>query len=216
MTLSRDTQLFIYSAAALHRDAWQALLSGQPGITVAGAFCEASHLLPHIQPDQPTTILIDQRVLDPKLAIELKSGAPELGLLFLVQSYELSKILPILRAGANGCISRDASVGDLARAIIAAGRGELVLPPSLSGRALAALTRGAVIRADLVEPLSKREVEVLRYLAGALTNKDIAQTLFLSVRTVEAHLRNIYGKLGVDTRTEAAIWAVRNGYGPEE
>ena len=107
-------------------------------------------------------------------------------------------------------------MGDLARAIIAAGRGELVLPQSVSGRALAALTRGVVIRADLVEPLSKREVEVLHYLAGALTNKDIAQTLFLSVRTVEAHLRNIYGKLGVDTRTEAAIWAVRNGYGPEE
>ncbi len=216
MTLSRATQLLIYSPEALHRDAWQALLSGQPGINVAGAAGETSQLLPPIQPGQPTTILIDQLVLDPKLAIELKSGAADVGLLFLVQSYDLTEILPILRAGANGFISRDTSVGDLARAIIATGRGELVLPQSVSGRALAALTRGAVIRADLIEPLSEREVEVLRYLAGALTNKDIAQTLFLSVRTVEAHLRNIYGKLAVNTRTEAAIWAVRNGYGPEE
>ena len=211
-----NAQLLIYSPAALHRDAWQALLSAQPGITVAGTVGETSELLLPIQPGQPTTILIDQLVLDPKLAIELKSAAADVGLLFLVQSYDLSEILPILRAGANGFISRDASVGDLARAIIAAGRGELVLPQSVSGRALAALARGAVIHADPVEPLSKREVEVLRYLARALTNKDIAQTLFLSVRTVEAHLRNIYGKLGVNTRTEAAIWAVRNGYGPEE
>lgn len=216
MTLSRSTQLLIYSPAALHRDAWQALLSGQPGIIVAGAVGETSHLLPHIQPGPPTTILIDQLVLDPKLAIELKRGAADLGLLFLVQSYDLTEIVPILRAGANGFISRDASVGDLARAIIAVGRGELVLPQSVSGRALAALARGEVIHAELVEPLSEREVEVLRYLAGALTNKDIAQTLFLSVRTVEAHLRNIYGKLEVNTRTEAAIWAVRNGYAPEE
>lgn len=58
------TQLLIYSPAALHRDAFQALLSRQPGLTVSGAVCETSHLLPYIQPNQPTTILIDQLVKD--------------------------------------------------------------------------------------------------------------------------------------------------------
>ena len=59
-------------------------------------------------------------------------------------------------------------------------------------------------------------MEVVRLLGRGLTNKDIAQTLILSVRTVEAHLRSIYGKLGVRTRTEAALWTVRHGFGPEE
>jgi two-component system, NarL family, response regulator LiaR len=64
--------------------------------------------------------------------------------------------------------------------------------------------------------LSAREAEVLGLLARGLTNKGIAQTLFLSVRTIEAHLRSIFAKLGVRTRTEAALWAVGHGYGADE
>jgi DNA-binding NarL/FixJ family response regulator len=147
--------------------------------------------------------------------LQLKVTAPDLGLLFLVQDYELSTILPFLQAGASGCISRDDSVGDLARAIIAVGRGEIALPPSIAARALSALARGETGAAGLIEALTDREVEVLRLLAQGLTNKDIAQTLFLSVRTVEAHLRNIYGKLNVRSRTEAVLWAVKQGYAAE-
>ena len=69
---------------------------------------------------------------------------------------------------------------------------------------------------ELIEPLSDREMEVLRLLAQGLTNKAIAQSLILSVRTVEAHLRSIFGKLGVHSRTEAALWAVKHGYGRDE
>ena len=60
-----------------------------------------------------------------------------------------------------------------------------------------------------------QETEVLGLLARGLTNKDIAQSLMLSVRTVEAHLRSIFGKLAVGSRTEAALWAVRHGYGED-
>jgi DNA-binding NarL/FixJ family response regulator len=82
---------------------------------------------------------------------------------------------------------------------------------------LATLAGGESVKeGGLIESLSEREVEVLKFLAQGLTNKDIAQTLFLSVRTVEAHLRNIFGKLGVRSRTEAALWANKHGYGPKE
>ena len=87
---------------------------------------------------------------------------------------------------------------------------------TIAGRALAAMARGETVGETLVEPLSDRETEVLRLLAQGLTNKDMAQTLILSVRTIEAHLRNIFGKLGVTSRTEAALWATKYGYGPED
>lgn len=125
--------------------------------------------------------------------------------------------MPLLQAGITGCLSREEPVAELSRAIIAVGRGEIVLPPSLAVRALAVLARGDTGgNGGLIEPLSERESEVLRLLAQGLTNKDIAQTLILSVRTVEAHLRNIFGKLGVRSRTEAALWAAKHGYTPED
>jgi DNA-binding NarL/FixJ family response regulator len=64
---------------------------------------------------------------------------------------------------------------------------------------------------SLIEPLTSREIEVLKLLAGAASNREIAQTLAISPRTVETHLANIYGKLGVRGRTEAMLWAIREG-----
>ncbi len=221
---SSTTHLLILAPAVLHREAWRALLSGQPGIRVSGAVGEPSEVAAFLRQGQSITILIDHPAADPNLARDLRVAASDCGLLFLVASYELTEIIPLLQAGATGCVSRQDSVGDLARAVIAAGRGEIVLPPAIAARALAALARGESVGTPspkvpagaLVEPLSEREIDVLRLLAHGLTNKDIAQTLILSVRTVEAHLRTIYGKLGMRSRTEAALWAVKHGYGPEE
>jgi DNA-binding NarL/FixJ family response regulator len=215
MTSRPSTRLIIVASALLYREAWRALLSSQPHIQVVGTAADVPQVTAFLQTGQPTTILVDLPVPQPALARELKAVAPEAGLLFLLDSYELEEILQLLRVEVSGCVSRDEAVGDLARAIIAVGRGEIALPPQIAGRALAALARGETSGGPLVEPLSERETEVLGLLAQGLTNKDIAQTLVLSVRTVEAHLRNIFSKLGVRSRTEAALWAVQHGYGRE-
>ncbi|HKZ82162.1 MAG TPA: response regulator transcription factor [Anaerolineae bacterium] len=210
------TRLIVLSPAMLHREAWRALLSAQPDLVVCGLVADVTNLTALLPPGQPTTLLVDLPAPQLDVARQVKSLAPEAGVLFLVQSYELTEIVPLLQAGATGFVSRNDSVGDLVRAIAAAGRGELVLPTSIAAGALTALARGESVGLSPSEALSERELEVLRLLGQGLTNKDIAQTLILSVRTVEAHLRNIYGKLGVHSRTEAALWAVRHGYGAEE
>src|SRR3972149_5050070 len=207
---SHVSHLVILAPAARRREAWRALLSGQPDIRIAGAIADPSEAAGMLQPGRPTTVLIDLPSPDPDVVRRLRSAASDCGLLFFVPSYELAEIIPLLQAGATGCVSRDDSVGDLARAVIAAGRGGIVLAPAVATRGPAAGAGG------LIEPLSEREAEVLRALAQGLTNKDIAQTLILSVRTVEAHLRGIYGKLDVHSRTEAALWAVKHGYSPQE
>ncbi|MCO6450742.1 MAG: response regulator transcription factor [Caldilineales bacterium] len=209
-------QVVILTQAALHRAAWRALLSAQPDIEIVGTAAENEATASLFEAGRPATVLADIHGLTPAFVRELVERSKPAGILALVVSYELAEILPLLRAGALGCISGDASVADLARAIIAVGRGELSLPPDVAGRALAALARGETPGATLIEPLTGREKETLALLARGYSNKDIAQSLFLSVRTVEAHLRNIYGKLAVRSRTEAALWAVQQGYGGED
>lgn len=137
---------------------------------------------------------------------------PDSGLLVLMTKYDVIEIVTLLKAGATGFINRDATVGDLARSIIAVGRDEIVLPPELATQILLALARGDGVQERPEIILTDREQEVLALLARGLTNKDIAQSLILSVRTVEAHLRNIYGKLEVNSRTEATLWAINHGY----
>ena len=92
---------------------------------------------------------------------------------------------------------------NLFQALIPARRDEMALRSSFAVRPLAALAGDEPMESGLVEPLSEREIEVLRLVARGLTNKDIAQTLFLSVQTVKTHLHHIFGKLGVRSRTEA-------------
>lgn len=209
------TNLLIFAPSNLRRAAWKALLDGQPRIAI---HAEAGDLadIAGSQPPAPAVILADLPEVQPALVGELHAALPGCGLLFLLETHGLDEIVRLLQAGATGFVTHDSSVGDLARAIIAAGRGEIVLPEGLADKALVALAHGQVKRDDQSDDLTQREQEVLTYLALGHTNKDIAQSLFLSVRTVEAHLHNIYGKLGVNSRTEAALWAVNHGYGPPD
>ena len=91
--------------------------------------------------------------------------------------------------------------------------GEVSLPQRLALQLVTRMARQSPPRENaLPEPLSGREREVLTLLAQGLSNKEIAQRLYLSVRTVEGHLANVYGKLNVHSRTEAALYAVRQGW----
>lgn len=205
------TNLLIFTTANLHRAAWQALLENQPGITVKGVARETIEISSFLQ-DKPAIVFVDVLTIHTELIRQLRTSAPECGLLFLVTRYDLEEIVGFLRVGATGFVARNTSVSDLVRGIIAVGRGEVFLPPELASRALVALARGEVVQEGVIITLTDREQDVLNLLSQGITNKEIAQALFLSVRTVEAHLRNIYGKLGVASRTEAAIWAVNHAY----
>jgi DNA-binding NarL/FixJ family response regulator len=214
--ITSKTSVLIYATSRLHQEAWSALLGTQPYLQVVGSASSIDDLPPLPHEDQLTAILID--VAHPDTDIEaLRSSLPDsTGLLVLVDSYgNLEHILSLLRAGATGLLEHSETVGNLARALIAVSRNEIVLPPTIAAQVLSALARGAPVESPVLDALTEREADVLSLLARGLTNKDIAQTLILSVRTVEAHLRSVYSKLGVGSRTEAALWAVRNGYGTE-
>ncbi len=207
-----ETQIIILAPHTLLRAAWQALVGQQPGLAVL-ATASSSVEFEGVGEPEGAAILLDVGSGQQTQVENLVKALPGVGILVLVDDYDLAEIGRLLGAGATGFLHRNAPVAELARGLIATGRGEIVLPPELAARALAAMARGNL--ADpLPEPnLTERELDVVRLLARGLTNKDIAQDLFLSVRTIEAHLRSIFGKLGVANRTEAALWAVNRGLG---
>ena len=213
-SVSSAVKVAILAKATLPRLAWESLLSPQPGLEVWGTAAHLEDLLALSNEDGQTAVLLDLKEPLPPHVAQLVKALPDAGQLCLVDEYNLSQIMTLLQAGAAGVLSRDATLPELTRALIATSRGEIVLPPELAARTLAALARGEVRSGQNIETLTEREREVLTLLAKGMTNKDIAQTLFLSVRTVEAHLRNVYGKLGVATRTEAVLWAMQHSFDP--
>jgi DNA-binding NarL/FixJ family response regulator len=121
---------------------------------------------------------------------------------------EQERVHAALRAGASGYLLKDADADEVAVAIRAARRGEVQLDPAVA-RSLAASLRA---RADTPRPeLTSRELEVLRLLGVGATNKGIASQLGISERTARSHVSSILAKLGLTSRTQAALWASREG-----
>ena len=140
---------------------------------------------------------------------------PECRVIILTTFDDDEMVFDGLRAGAVGYLLKDAPSEKLAEAIRVAARGETFLQPSVAAKVVAEfarLTRKTTERSSgLSEPLSERELEILRLIATGASNREIADTVFLAEGTVKNHVTNILGKLGVRDRTQAAIKAKDSG-----
>ena len=114
-----------------------------------------------------------------------------------------------LKAGASGYVLKDSDADEVAAAVRAAHRGELIIDPLVARRLMSSLREGR--EADLVSELTSRELDVLRLVAAGEPNKEIANELDISERTARTHVSRILRKLRLSSRTQAALWAVRQG-----
>lgn len=136
----------------------------------------------------------------------IRRELPEVEVLVLTSVLEDDKVFSAMRAGASGYLLKDTEEDELCRAIKAAAAGQVQLSPQVAARLL------REIRApESPETLTPRETEVLRLLAWGLANKEIARELSIGEKTVKTHVSSILGKLGVLSRTQAALYAVRAG-----
>jgi DNA-binding NarL/FixJ family response regulator len=122
---------------------------------------------------------------------------------------EEERVHAALEAGASGYLLKDSDADEVAAAVRAARRGELQLDPAVARHLTRALRKGG--RRATVGELTTREREILRLLGAGKANKRIAAELSISERTARTHVSNILGKLGLSSRTQAALWAVREG-----
>jgi len=122
---------------------------------------------------------------------------------------EAERVHAALKAGASGYLLQDADAHEVAAAVRSAHRGELQLDPAIARRLMTELTAEA--KKDAAAELTARELDVLRLVGAGRANKEIATELQISERTARTHVSNILAKLGLSSRTQAALWAVREG-----
>jgi DNA-binding NarL/FixJ family response regulator len=143
----------------------------------------------------------------------IKERWPDIEVVALTSFIEEDKVHGALQAGATGYLLKDAAATEVAAATRAAHHGEMHLDPAVVRRLAESLR--APTREKPIEPLTEREREVLGLVAHGKANKEIARQLEISERTVRTHVSSILGKLGLVSRTQAALYAVREGLIPE-
>jgi DNA-binding NarL/FixJ family response regulator len=122
-------------------------------------------------------------------------------------------VFALLQAGADGYVLKTASSDELVHAVRTVHEGQIALTPEIAGKVVRQAVSGRPTEAtDQIETLTDRELDVLRLAARGLTNRAIGRELSISHRTVQGHLQSIYGKLGVNSRTEAVTEALRRGW----
>ena len=146
----------------------------------------------------------------------LKGSLPECRVIMLTTFNDNETIFEALRAGAVGYLLKDVGSAQLAESIRRTARGDSILDPSVAAKVVAEFSRvSSLVPATssevLPEPLSEREVELLRLIASGLSNKEIGETLFITEGTVKNHITHILGKLGARDRTQAALRAKELG-----
>jgi NarL family two-component system response regulator LiaR len=184
-------------------------LALDPELEVAGEAANGAEALRLAHELEPDVVLMDllMPVMDGIAATEaIRRELPEVEVIALTSVLEDSAVYGAMRAGAIGYLLKDTEADELCRAIKAAAAGQVQLSPPVAARLLR-----EVPPPSHREPLTERETEVLQQLAQGKSNKEIAAALVIAEKTVRTHVSNILGKLGVASRTQAVLHAVRSG-----
>jgi len=182
-------------------------------VAEAGDGAEALRLVEAHQPDVAVLDIRMPEVTGVEATRRIKAHVPGTRVLILTSYDDDPYVFALLQAGADGYVLKTASSDELVQAVRTVDRGESALSPEIASKVVRqAVTGRPEGAADQVEKLSERELDVLRLAARGLTNRQIGHELGISHRTVQGHLQSVYGKLGVNSRTEAVTEALRRGW----
>jgi NarL family two-component system response regulator LiaR len=180
-----------------------------PDIEIVGEAANGAEAVERTRQLAPDVVLMDilMPVMDGIAATAaIRKEHPEIEVLGLTSILEDSAVVEIMRAGAIGYLLKDLDGDDLCRAIRAAAAGQVQLAPEAFARLMRELRPP-----EQIEVLTEREQDVLRLLGQGQSNKQIARSLYLREETVKTHVSKILHKLGVQSRTQAVLYAMRNG-----
>jgi DNA-binding NarL/FixJ family response regulator len=210
-------RVFLVEDQALVREGIRSLLALDPEIAVVATASDGEEAVAAIPAARPDVVLLDMRL--PKLSglevIRRLAVARSLPPTIILTTFDDDAIvLEGVRAGARGYLLKDVSLSELVAAIRVVAAGGTVVQPLISERVVRGLeaAESSFPRMDPADPLTEREVEVLRLMTGGYSNREIARALKVAEGTVKNHVSSILSKLGVRDRTRAVLQAVRAGY----
>lgn len=213
MSESQKIRILAVDDHAIVREGLRWLLATEPGMELVGEAADGIEAVAKARDLRPDVILMDL-VMPRKGGIEaiteIKRDNPEALILVLTSFAEDQQIFPAIKAGALGYLLKDTSPQELLRAIRDVYRGTPSMHPTIARRVMQELQRASDLP-PAEEPLTEREVDVLKLVARGMSNEEIAGSLFLSERTVRTHVSNILHKLHLANRTQAALHALREG-----
>ena len=219
MALRRDETIgvLVVDDHEVVRRGLRAFLGSEPDIDVVGEAeggAEALELLASMDSEgrRPDVIVMDLQMA-PIDGIEatrrVRARYHDMEVVALTSFAEEERVHAALKAGASGYVLKDSDADDVAAAVRAAHRGELQIDPVVARRLMSPLREGRAI--DRISELTSRELDVLRLVAAGEPNKQIAAELAISERTARTHVSRILRKLQLSSRTQAALWAIREG-----
>ncbi|HEX4812899.1 MAG TPA: response regulator transcription factor [Nonomuraea sp.] len=200
----------------LVRTGFQMILDAQPDMEVVAAVADGAEAVAEARRLRPDVCLLDIRM--PKLdGIEVTRVLAGPGVhhplrVVIVTTFDLDEyVYGALRSGATGFLLKDSGPPLLIEAVRAAAAGDALVSPSVTVRLLRHLAQPRRVPAPMADPLTDRELDVVRLIARGRTNQEVAAELFVSLSTVKTHLGSIFAKLGVRNRVEIAAWAWESG-----
>lgn len=210
-------KIIIADDHVLFREGTRNLIDKEKDMEIVGEASDGEDVIKLTAELAPHVVLMD--IAMPKVnGIEatkrIKSHQPSTAVLILTAYDNDQYIMALLEAGAAGYLLKNVSGNDLVNAIRAVYAGEAILHPTIAQKVFSRFGGGKEAKSE-AEPsveLSERELEILKSAARGMSNQDIADRLFLSRRTIQAHLANIFRKMDVGSRTEAVLQALRKGW----
>jgi DNA-binding NarL/FixJ family response regulator len=188
-----------------------------PGVEVVGVAYDGEEAVALCRKEEPDVVLMDismPRMDGISATREIKDLLPQTAVVILTGHEEDEHVFEGIKAGAQGYLLKDSEPEDLSRAIHTVYAGNTIIAPDLAQKMLSTFENGGGpggVRRLAPPPLTERELEVIRALARGMSDRQIAQSLGISEKTVRNHTSNIYRKLHIFDRTQAVIYAVREG-----
>jgi NarL family two-component system response regulator LiaR len=214
MDMSQPITVVIVDDHHVVRQGVRAFLETQADLTVVaeGESGEAAiqAALEHV-PDVMLMDLVMPGMDGVEATRQVKNASPRTQIVVLTSHHQDEHIFPALRAGAISYVLKDVTMDDLAESVRRAARGEATLHPRVAARVIQEIHGARLEKANPFTELTDRELEVLKLIANGLTNSEIAGRLVISENTVKGHVSNILSKLHLADRTQAAVYAWREG-----